>query len=186
MAIDENDGQLKAKWGYKRSGDLNDEWVIEDKGNEDPSIDPFTKKEMDKKEKVAKQEKRELKNKKNAQKNQGPKLPSTIAINSESGVKKKKSDIDNALSLARKSTISMGKYDPLLPHEKKAKEKRKFDPLMNELEKTKNMKVLDRILGPQEGRLDANKAANSAIREQQNQKRKTNIEDAGQKKRRKK
>jgi len=60
--------------------------------------------------------------------------------------------------------------------------KRKFDPLVSELEKTKNMKVLDKILGPQEGKIDANKAANMVIREQQQHKRKANQESNGKKK----
>jgi len=41
----------------------------------------------------------------------------------------------------------MGKYDPLLPNEKKPSEKRKFDPLVSELEKTKKYESIRQDFG---------------------------------------
>jgi len=50
MVYDES-GELRARWGYKRINDLKDEWVMESKPGDDPSVDPFTKKEREKKKK---------------------------------------------------------------------------------------------------------------------------------------
>jgi len=178
MTIDDSTGEVRPKWGYNRANDLKDEWVVESKETDDLTMDPFTQKQKEKEKKVEKHEKSTLANKKRANKQLGPKLPSTIALTADS--KKHKEDIDEALSLARKSTVSMGKFDPMLPNEKRTKEKRKFDPVVSDLEKTKNMKVLDKILGPQERRIDMNRAVNQVIQEQQKQKKRVNMEGAKQ------
>jgi hypothetical protein len=72
MVLDENTGEYRPRWGYKRANDANDEWIIEAKNNDgtlfllgflkyfkDPNIDPFAKKIKQKKEHIALQKKQE-------------------------------------------------------------------------------------------------------------------------------
>jgi len=139
MIYDEN-GELRPRWGYNRVNDPKDEWVVEAKAGEDPSVDPFTRKDTEKKERKSKQSKREAANKRDAMKNSSERnLPSTIATTNDykSSIPTKRQDLKKTLKIAQKSTISMGKFDRLVEGEKRVKEKKKFDPLISSVEKTK-------------------------------------------------
>jgi len=190
MVYDSN-GELKPRWGYKRKDDLADEWVIESKPGDDPSVDPFTKKEQEKKERVSKQAKREKANRletQSASKN-GIKLPSTISITNDfktTTLTGKKSDVDKSLKIARQSTISMGKFDRLLPGEKPLKEKKKYSALFSD-EQSKNSKVLDKVLGNTDpGSMNMTKAVNQVITSQQTKRNQTNKKQSAPKKQKKK
>jgi len=89
-------------------------------------------------------------------------LPSTL--NLSVGVKTKdKSNLDSAASMARKSTISMGKFNKALQNEKPEKERKKFTPLVTKEEKTNNLKLLEKVLGSDVS-FNTNKAANKVMR----------------------
>jgi len=50
LVYDDNTGEIRPRFGFRRANN-DDEWVVEAKKGEDPSIDPFTRKEMEKKKK---------------------------------------------------------------------------------------------------------------------------------------
>jgi len=145
---DQKDGELRPRWGYKRANNISDEWVVEHNPGEemaDPSwVDPFTKKTQEKKERVTKQTMRTARNREEA------------------------AEMRKSINIARQSTISMGKFDAVLPNEKPHKERQKFQPVINPAEKKKSLKVLDKILG-EEGAINSTQVANKIIREDQQQ-----------------
>jgi len=174
MAFDDSTGELRPRYGFNRNDDLNDEWVIESKPNDDPEVDPFTAKEQKKKEKVTKQSNREKANKMQGPKPSGvaastAKLPGTIAITNDyqTSLESKKANLETSLANARKSTISMGKFDRLLPGEKALKERKKFASNTGGGEKDSNMKVLDKVMGDNDTTPNFSKAVNKVIATQQ-------------------
>jgi len=175
MTIDDNTGEVRPTWGFKRANSNDDEWVVEARASDDPSIDPFTKKEMDKKARVLKNQKQEKSNKMRAAKADATALtlptPGVALTNDiRTSITDKKMHIDRALQVAQKATISMGKFDKKIEGEAPIKEKKKYEPLFAD-EHAKTKKAMDKVLNTTED-FDVNKAVNVAIQKHR-QKRKT-------------
>lgn len=89
MEWDERTQSYAPRWGYKRANDDSQEWAIEHKSGDDPSIDPWTRMSQEKKSRVEK-------NKKQAQRNlqaaQGKRLPGTIDLTTAVQASKQKAE----------------------------------------------------------------------------------------------
>ncbi|XP_057661094.1 ribosome biogenesis regulatory protein homolog [Diorhabda carinulata] len=148
------DEQLK-KWvplyGFKKSqAEKEKNWVLEVPENADPMEDQFEKKNFAKGERVAKNELQRLRNIAKAKKVQVPRVGIT---NSEVSTAK---DLQAAVTVAKASTASLGKFQKDLPKEKEAKgisailpgasRKRKQPPVSGDTEKTENLAIVDSIL----------------------------------------
>nr|CAD7397169.1 unnamed protein product [Timema poppensis] len=166
---------ISKKWvpnyGYKRAeAEKQKDWLIELPGNADPLEDQYAKKMDIKKEKVAKNEFQRLKNLAVSKNIKVPRVGITTAekLSSE--------QLGKALTVAKVSTASLGKFQAKLPKEKTAKKvgallptvkKRKQPYVTPEQEKKGNIKILDNILN-KKPKLDVEKAVNREIfREQQ-------------------
>nr|XP_022318886.1 ribosome biogenesis regulatory protein homolog [Crassostrea virginica] len=178
MTWDDQSKEWKPRWGYKRANDDTQEWCIEVPDNaEDPNVDLFAKRKKEKKERVAKNELQRLRNIARSQKSKVPGvgLTPTEAPN--------KDYLGKALAVARKSTASIGKFTDKLPTEKPSKytgKKRKFQPNYGDVEK-ESKKQLD-ILNHIQNRIpivDATKAANREILEEQRSRAKKRREEGG-------
>lgn len=193
MVVDDNTGLLRPTYGANRANNDNEVWVVEDKPNRDKTYeDPFEEMDAMKKGRVEKQRKQELKNFGRQQKAQGQR-PS---FNSQPAKKQKlnnnksasgegeapaphpreirKNQLQHSFDVAAKSTISMGKFGKKLKGEKPVREKQK--PLAKSSERTDTMKILNRVLGS-DGKVNAAKAANKYIAEEQRK----NSQQRGQK-----
>ncbi|XP_056643202.1 ribosome biogenesis regulatory protein homolog isoform X2 [Diorhabda sublineata] len=148
------DEQLK-KWvplyGFKKSqAEKEKNWVLEVPENADPMEDQFEKKNFAKGERVAKNELQRLRNIAKAKKVQVPRVGIT---NSEVSTAK---DLQAAVTVAKASTASLGKFQKDLPKEKEAKgisailpgasRKRKQPPVSGDTEKKENLAIVDSIL----------------------------------------
>ena len=98
--FDKVTGEYKLRYGYKRANDPLDKWCIE-VPNTDKSEDPFLKMEKDKKERVAEQKKREIRNKKRAARSLAEQ-----AVTASIKGSKKKDNIEKALKAASHPTSS--------------------------------------------------------------------------------
>nr|CAD7463989.1 unnamed protein product [Timema tahoe] len=167
--------EVLKKWvpnyGYKRAeAEKQKDWLIELPGNADPLEDQYAKKMDIKKEKVAKNEFQRLKNLAVSKNIKVPRVGITTAEKSSS------EQLGKALTVAKVSTASLGKFQAKLPKEKTAKKvgallptvkKRKQPYVTPEQEKKGNIKILDNILN-KKPKLDVEKAVNREIfREQQ-------------------
>ena len=134
--------------------------------------DPWAKNKQSRRERVGKQQVREEKNRKRNLQQTKPDLPATIAITHAStsrSVSDHKGDVERALSKAQTSTISMGRFDKVLPNEKPVKKKSKLLSYGNE--KEKSQKILDRLISKKDGGvIDVNKAVSRTISSQQKNK----------------
>ena len=144
--------------------------------------DPFEKAIEDKRERVAKNEIKRLRNIARAQK---VKIPGAQGLAPSSGTKEVShtsgSELSKAAELAKKSTASLGKFQEKLSGKleksnneaaKKIKgPKRKFDPLISDAgaEKEKNLKLLEMITS-KKPKLDINKAVGKQINKEDKEK----------------
>ncbi|XP_030758609.1 ribosome biogenesis regulatory protein homolog [Sitophilus oryzae] len=164
------DEQLQ-KWipmyGFKRAkADSTKNWVLEVPQNVDPYEDQFAKKTVAKSENVAKNELQRLRNIAKAKK---VKVPRAGVTNPEVSSAK---DLQAAVTVAKASTASLGKFQDNLPKEKKAKgvapitpgvsRKRKLPPASGEHEKKENLNIVDSILNKRP-KLDIEKAISKQI-----------------------
>ena len=145
--------------------------------------DPFEKEIEAKKERVAKNELKRLRNIARAQKVKVPGAQGVAPILGGKGSVKNSGheDLSKAAELAKTSTASLGKFQEKLSGKlekanseavKKVKgPKRKFDPLILEsgAEKEKNLKVLDMITS-KKPKLDLNKAVGKQINKEDKEK----------------
>jgi len=150
--LDENTGEIRPRFGFNRAGKEGDEdWAIEFKPGDDPTVDPFTKKKQEKKERVLKNEKARKANIariSKLQKEDGLKLPSVALSNQiHTSLGQKQSNVMDAINLTQRSTISMGKFDQKLNGEKKIKAPKKYESLFVD-ESEKNAKALKKALNP--------------------------------------
>eukprot|EP01126_Amoeba_proteus_P006295 TRINITY_DN1219_c0_g1_i8.p1 TRINITY_DN1219_c0_g1~~TRINITY_DN1219_c0_g1_i8.p1 ORF type:complete len:326 (+),score=61.67 TRINITY_DN1219_c0_g1_i8:76-1053(+) len=158
---------FKPRWGKNRVLDpVADNWVAEDKPEllqKYGASDPFELATKGKKERVEKQNKRELANKKRASQKS-----SSIPLNLElhHAPRREVSAIQNALQQTQRSTASMGHFDKLHSDEPKIKRKPKFMPARVEDEKALSMKIANRILRDTP-EIDTTKATNLAIQKEQ-------------------
>ncbi len=139
LVWDESSEDWKPRYGSNRANNKEDVWMVEHKGGEDESVDPWTKMKMEKKERVAKNQRQRTQNLIAAS---GQKMPGNIDLaaavkaskplaKQEKLEKKKvsevKSKLENtkvALHLAQQSTASMGKFDRLQNDEPAPKQSR--------------------------------------------------------------
>ncbi|GAB6032640.1 Rhodanese- sulfurtransferase [Chamberlinius hualienensis] len=158
---DEGAKEWKPRWGYRRGDDNTKDWLIEVPGNADPYEDQFDKRKNDKKERVAKNEFQRLRNIAKANKVKVPHVGVTPTDNLS------KDEVSRALTLAKSSTASIGKFTENLPTEKPPKNsgrKRKFEPLFADAkaEKQKNLAILKNIRA-KKPKLDVEKAVNTEM-----------------------
>jgi len=157
MVWDDEKQQWKPRWGASRVNSIDDQWVMEAKEGQDTGVeDPFLKMKQDKKKRVTKNQKNQLKNVKRAAGKSA--APNPLVANAPTSKELLKADIETALTVARKSSASVGRFDHNLPTEKPPKPKRKYEPVVSATndEKQKSLKVLDRMFG--KGELDVEKA----------------------------
>ncbi|ERL86708.1 hypothetical protein D910_04114 [Dendroctonus ponderosae] len=141
------DDQLQ-KWvplfGFKRSqAEKEKNWVLEVPQNADPTEDQFAKKTVSKSENVAKNELQRLRN---IAKRRNIKIPRVASAK----------DLQAAVTVAKASTASLGKFQDRLPKEKEAtgvttitpgaSKKRKLPPVSGDVEKKQNLDVVESIL----------------------------------------
>ncbi|EFN69175.1 Ribosome biogenesis regulatory protein-like protein, partial [Camponotus floridanus] len=156
-------GKSKLKWdeelkewiptyGYKRAkAQEQKEWLIEAKDDADSTVDPFTKAKQAKQEK---QSKNELQRLRNIAKSKNIKLP-RVGLPTKDHFPNSQ-HLSEALTIARTSTASVGKFQPKLSKEKDAKgiakevpgmkRKRKAPPLNVVEERHQNKNLVDGIL----------------------------------------
>lgn len=166
--------EWEPKFGYKRTNNVEDDWVIEAKDTDVVGEDPFLKGREDKREKLAKQKKRE---ERNFLERTNPELAKQMFRHApqkltpeEKEAKKKVQQM--SFSIAQTSTGSLGKFDDRLEGEKKPKPlaKPKRDPVIFDAkeEKSRSLKVLGKVIGS-DGDFNTTKAANRYIAFEQKQ-----------------
>ncbi|KAG8224844.1 hypothetical protein J437_LFUL005447 [Ladona fulva] len=152
-------------YGYKRASVQRDkDWVLEVPQNADPYEDQFSKRVEEKKERVAKNE---LKRLRNLARSKNIKVPNIGLLPVENP---SSTHLNIASHLAKTSTASLGKFQPKLPKEKPdAKppsmiKKRKADSQVYNpgLEKKAHMSIVDNILN-KKPKLDVEKAVNTEL-----------------------
>uniref|UniRef100_A0A8C6TBA1 Ribosome biogenesis regulatory protein n=1 Tax=Neogobius melanostomus TaxID=47308 RepID=A0A8C6TBA1_9GOBI len=164
LVWDEKAKEWRRRWGYKRANDDTKDWVIEVPYSADPNEDQFAKRVTAKKERVAKNELNRLRNIARAQK---IKIP---AAGLTPKAQQSKDELALAVSVAKTSTASAGRFQDRLPKEKASKkkgQKRKFEPLIGDFsqEKQKQLDLLQ-VLGNKKPKLDVTKAVNKQMREE--------------------
>ncbi|KAF7691630.1 ribosome biogenesis regulatory protein homolog [Silurus meridionalis] len=164
LVWDEVHKEWKRRWGYKRVKDDTKEWLIEVPENADPNEDHFAKKNQAKKERVAKNEFNRLKNIARSQKLKVP------GIGLAPTGHQSKAELAKAVSVAKSSTASVGKFQERLPKEKPQRntgKKRQFQPLIGDFagEKQKHLEML-KVMDSKRPRLDITKAVNKQMREE--------------------
>lgn len=164
LVWDETAKEWRRRWGYKRANDNTKDWLIEVPETADPKEDQFAKRVKAKKERVAKNEYNRLKNIARAQKVKVPGMGLTPKA------QQSKDELSKAVSVAKTSTASVGRFQDRLPKEKPAKntgKKRKFDPLIGNFssEKQKQLELL-KTMDSKKPKLDITKAVNKQMREE--------------------
>ncbi|XP_014672479.1 PREDICTED: ribosome biogenesis regulatory protein homolog [Priapulus caudatus] len=175
MVWDEQTKSYKPRWGYDRAKDDTKDWLIEVPANADPNEDMFSKRVEAKKERVAKNEMQRLKNIARAQKIKVP----GVGLTPTSAPTKPQ--VARALTAAKFSTPSLGKFSEKIPKEAKhikVSHRRKFDPVTGNMdtEKKRQMEIFNK-LNSRRPALDVTKAANKACARGRNGK-----EDCGRQK----
>lgn len=164
LVWDETAKEWKRRWGYKRAKDDTKEWLIEVPETADPNEDQFAKRVKAKKERVAKNEYNRLKNIARAQKGKVP------VMGLATSTQQSKDELSLAVSVARTSTASVGRFQDRLPKEKAPKntgKKRKFEPLIGDFssERHKQLELL-KLMDGKKPKLDITKAVNKQMREE--------------------
>ncbi|CAL1700503.1 unnamed protein product [Somion occarium] len=141
---DEEKQEWVNKWGWKGANkDKEVQWLTEVPANADVDFNPSQAARAERKEKMAKNERKHLQNLARAQAAQGTPNESGKVPQSQ-----RKQLIDYTLATTRVSTASMGKFDRTLEGEKKLKGvKRKFDAaeVSAEKEKSSNLTILSKL-----------------------------------------
>lgn len=165
LVWDENAKEWKRRWGYQRAKDNTKEWLIEVPETADPNEDQFAKRVKAKKERVAKNEFNRLKNIARAQK---IKVPGTGGLVPKA--QQSRDELSKAVSVARTSTASAGRFQDSLPKEKAPRntgKKRKFEPLIGNFssERERQLELL-KVMDSKKPKLDITKAVNKQMREE--------------------
>ncbi|XP_030624896.1 ribosome biogenesis regulatory protein homolog [Chanos chanos] len=164
LVWDEVHKEWRRRWGYKRAKDGTKEWLIEVPENADPNEDQFAKRNKEKKERVAKNEFNRLRNIARAQKLKVP------GVGLPPASQQSKTELAQAVNIAKISTASVGKFQDSLPKEKAPRntgKRRKFQPVIGDFadEKQKQLDIL-KIMDSKKPRLDITKAVNKQMREE--------------------
>lgn len=164
------DDQLQ-KWvplyGFQRAAaEKEKNWVLEVPQNANPLEDQFAKKTEAKIERVAKNELQRLRN---IAKARNVKVP-RVGITNPDVVSSK--DLSAAVTVARASTASIGRFQDKLPKEKEARgvaaitpgasRKRKMPPVSGSQEKSENLAALESVLN-KKPKIDVEKAVDRQI-----------------------
>lgn len=164
LVWDETAKEWRRRWGYKRAKDDTKDWLIEVPETADPNEDQFAKRVKAKKERVAKNELNRLRNIARAQKAKVPGvglLPKT---------RQSKDELAKAVSVARTSTASAGRFQDRLAKEKAPKnsgKRRKFEPLIGDFSSEKQRQLdLLKVLDSKRPKLDVTKAVNRQMRQE--------------------
>ncbi|XP_020501482.2 ribosome biogenesis regulatory protein homolog [Labrus bergylta] len=164
LVWDDTAKEWRRRWGYKRAKDDTKDWLIEVPETADPNEDQFARRATAKKERVAKNEFNRLKNIARAQKIKLPGVGLTPVA------QQSKDDLARAVSVAKTSTASAGRFQDRLPKEKAPKnqgKKRKFDPLIGDFSNEKNKQLeLLKLMDSKKPKLDMTKAVNKQMREE--------------------
>jgi len=169
---DEIEQKWKRRHGYNKANDkINQTWVVEvNPADPDPYADPFKQMITEKRSRVKKQKKQELRNVAEANTKKAKKMGvSTKAIKPTS------KQLSNKIDQANRSTASIGKFNERLPGEDTHhRGKRKFAPVTEKArekgslsqEKQMSMIIYNQIVGKRDV-VNADKAANiqNAIQE---------------------
>ncbi|KAL3273514.1 hypothetical protein HHI36_014954 [Cryptolaemus montrouzieri] len=169
------DEQLK-KWvpryGFKKArAEMDKNWVLEVPANADPMEDQFEKRAVAKGERIAKNELQRLRN---IAKAKNVKVPRFGIVNTDKSSSK---DLQTAITVAKSSTASVGKFQEKLPHEKEARgiakitpgassRKRKLPPVSAEHEKSFNLAIVESVLSKRP-KLDIDKVVSRQIHKAQ-------------------
>lgn len=159
------------EYGYKRAAaEREKDWVIEVPGNADPYEDQFAKKKQAKVERVAKNEFQRLRN---IAKAKNIKIPKMGVVNPDMANSK---DLVTAITVAKSSTASVGKFQSSLPKEKEArgvaditpgaKRKRKMPVVPSMQERSENLAIIDSVLN-KKPKLDVSKALSKHLYKEQ-------------------
>jgi len=165
---DADSKEWKARFGYNRVDGPEKDWVIEAKPTDDGQVDPFLKKQEEKRGRVAANKMQQKRNELNA----NPELVKQINQNDKEVTKRQ---VDRALSIVSKSTASIGKFDERLPGEGKTKvsgARKKYDPVTGQTseEKKKSLSYLDQVLGKEtKATLSVQKAAKAKLGDMERQ-----------------
>lgn len=161
IVYDDQTGAWKRRHGYDRVNDDRDVPIIEAKLTDEPGQDPFAKRQVEKKQRVEKQEKHRLYNLKQAAKVGA--LPSHVQLaatalpitGTQTAPRKvSKDELQNVAGMAATATASGGKFDKKLPGEKPPKHEKKFRKFlpvvegsgMGSLERQQTEKVLNKLI----------------------------------------
>jgi len=147
----------KPRWGYmsaKKLADVNKngetkDWVREMRPGDDMEVDPWTKEQRDKKERVAKNEHARLKN---------------VARNTPKLKKESKDELRTSFRRAKVSTASMGNFDKQVEGEKKERigGKRKYEPMFNKNETSNSLQLLD-VMSAKNPKLNVQAASDKIV-----------------------
>ncbi|KAM4534340.1 ribosome biogenesis regulatory protein homolog [Odontesthes bonariensis] len=163
LVWDETAKEWRRRWGYQRAKDNTKDWLAEVPETADPNEDQFAKRIHAKKERVAKNEFNRLKNIARAQKIKVP------GVGLLPKAQQSKDELTRAVSVAKTSTASVGRFQDRLPKEKPPKnmgKKRKFEPLIGDFsnERQKQLELL-KTINSKKPKLDITKAVNTQMRE---------------------
>ncbi|KAK0401612.1 hypothetical protein QR680_015875 [Steinernema hermaphroditum] len=144
---DEQSGEWKPTYGYRRGNDNTKDWMLEVPGNQDPMRDYFGERIQDKKDRAAKNELQRLQN---ISRNYKPaQKEHTAPIGATTDAEKSKQEIDEQIYRAKMATASAGKHQETLKNEKtKPKGQRhQFAPNFGDAggERKRHLEILDSI-----------------------------------------
>eukprot|EP00794_Sanderia_malayensis_P009144 gene9144-10117_t len=165
MLWDEEAKEWKPRYGYKRTGDVNDKWLIELPDQADAKEDQFEKLNKEKKERVAKNELQRLRN---IAKNKSGRNK-VISTEFKPEARKTQERLGKEIDIAKTSTASIGKFQQKLPKETEKRRgiKRKFESVVGNpsSEKEKTLDIWNKVHNP--SIVDSNKGAKKLITESQ-------------------
>lgn len=107
--FDEETGEWRLRYGYKRAHDPKDTWVIEvPNGKFGPGEDPFIKAEQEKKEKITKQKKQE---RRNALRSERASIEAGVNISTKSKLTRATAQIAKTVASHPTSSASMNQFN---------------------------------------------------------------------------
>ncbi|ORX47164.1 RRS1-domain-containing protein [Hesseltinella vesiculosa] len=160
MVWDDDRQEYVPRWGYKGGAkDGTQDWLIEVPNSVDPMTDMYQAKREEKKERVAKNAKRQKRNEEEG-------AAATMA--GKKDVRDlKKDELQSAIAASRTATASMGKFDKALRNEQKVKGvTHQFSSNIGDAkaEKNSSMDILNKIVG-KDAKVDVNKAVRMHARD---------------------
>jgi len=170
MIWDEEHEAWKPRYGYKRANDKIGDWCIEVPVNADPMEDQFQKREDAKKESIAKNE---LKRLRNIAKNTKDGKKAIMSTQFKPDGKRDKETLEKEISIAKQSTASVGKFQKKLRVEKPGQvekgKKRKFEATTGSMvsEKQRSMDIWSKVNKPAAPGGNLAKASNKKVVEDQ-------------------